>query len=144
MPAGQLFINGKDAFLHWGVSFSDTALSALMTPPTNKDYIVNESRLEHGQRLLNLNPMTAGREVTLEMHIKAKNDADFLDKYSRFCNVLAQGQMNIKTSFQPNVVYKMYYVSCAQFSEFYLRLAKFQLKLKEPNCNDRTEDETEE
>ena len=140
MPAGQLYINGQDAFETWGISLSDSALSALMTPPPMKDRIVNESRLEHGQRMLNELPKKAHREVTLEMHLKAKTQSQFFTRYNDFCeNVLATGEVNISTSFQPNVVYKMFYSSCTQFSEFMLGIAKFSLKLVEPNTNDRSD-----
>lgn len=35
---GELYINGKDAYLTWGISMDDTSLSELMTPPANKAY----------------------------------------------------------------------------------------------------------
>ena len=39
MPQEELFINGKDAYTTWGISMDDTALSALMTPAPNKEFI---------------------------------------------------------------------------------------------------------
>lgn len=49
MPQEELFINGKDAYTTWGISMDDTALSALMTPAPNKEFIENKSRMEHGK-----------------------------------------------------------------------------------------------
>ena len=46
---GELFINGKDAYLEWGIGLENGALLTLMTPPPNKDLIENKSRLEHGK-----------------------------------------------------------------------------------------------
>ena len=135
--SGQLYINGNDAYTTWGISLSDTAISALLTPPSLKERITNESRLEHGQRVLNDSPRKAHREVTLDMHMTAKSKAEFLTRYAAFCEVLAAGQVNIVISQQPNVIYKMLYVSCTQYSEFHIKLAKFSLKLIEPNTNDR-------
>ena len=137
MPAGLLYINGNDAYTTWGISLSDTAMSALMTPPAPKDRITNESRLEHGRRVINDNPKKAAREVTLDMHMTAASSADFLTRYAAFCSVLADGQLNITTAYQPNVTYKMLYVSCTQYSEFLFKVAKFSLRLLEPNPNDR-------
>lgn len=138
MPVGELFINGSDAYSTWGISLSETALSALMTPSSVKERVANESRLEHGKRVVNTNVKTAFREVTLEMHLTAQSKAEFLTRYANFCSVLEQGQLNIRTSYQQGVVYKMLYVSCSQFSEFNLRLAKFSLRLLEPNTKDRS------
>ena len=138
MPVGELYINGYDAFSTWGISLSETALSTLMTPSPVKDRVTNESRLEHGKRVLNTNVKTAYRDVTLEMHLTAQSKAEFLTRYASFCSILEQGALNIRTSYQQGVVYKMLYVSCSQFSEFNLRLAKFTLRLLEPNTKDRS------
>ena len=48
----ELFINGDDAYEKWGVSLGESALSELMTPPANKAFIENESRLQHTSRML--------------------------------------------------------------------------------------------
>ena len=47
----ELRINGKDAYTTWGISMDNNALSELMTPSSNKTFIENESRLEHGKRV---------------------------------------------------------------------------------------------
>ena len=39
----ELFINGKDAYVEWGISMDNTSLSALMTPAPNKAFIESES-----------------------------------------------------------------------------------------------------
>lgn len=137
MPAGVLYINGNDAYTTWGISLSDTAVSALITPPALKDRVTNESRLEHGRRVINDNPKKMAREVTLDMHMTAASSTEFLTRYAQFCNVLENGQLNITTTYQPNVTYKMLYLSCTQYSEFHRQLAKFSLRLLEPNTNDR-------
>lgn len=137
MPAGVLYINGNDAYTTWGISLSDTAVSALITPPALKDRITNESRLEHGRRVINDNPKKMAREVTLDMHMTAASSTEFLTRYAQFCSVLENGQLNITTAYQPNVTYKMLYLSCTQYSEFHRQLAKFSLRLLEPNTNDR-------
>lgn len=136
----ELYINGKDAYETWGVSLEDGAVSALMTPPTMKDFVSNTSRLEHGKRIVALNPKYDSRELTLEMHLCAKTKSDFLTKYGKFCDeVLATGVVHIQTVHQPNVTYHCTYNSCTQFSAFLSGIAKFSLKLTEPNPANRTD-----
>lgn len=46
---GDLIINGKDAFITWGVRMGDGFLDAIDGFNEMKDYIENESRIEHGK-----------------------------------------------------------------------------------------------
>lgn len=137
MPKGELFINGKDAFVEWGISLESSALSALMTPPPNKELISNESRQEHGKRVVASNGMIDSRDINIPFHIKARNQDEFFLRYTSFCNELASGVLEIRTKYMPNVLYRTNYLSCSQFTEYRLGLAKFTLKLNEPNPNDR-------
>ena len=134
---GQLFINNKDAYTTWGLSMDTSSLSALMTPAPNKEFIENSSRLEHGKRVISSNPKVDARDITLTINLTAKNEQQFFDRYLSFCSELETGVLNIKTSFQPNVVYKMIYLSCSQFTQFMRGIASFSLKLNEPNPKDR-------
>lgn len=49
---GDLFINGKDAWSTWGVRMGDSFLDAIDGFNQMKDYIEDESRLEHGKRII--------------------------------------------------------------------------------------------
>lgn len=138
MPKGQLLINGQDAYLKWGVFLGDTAVSTLMTPAPNKDYVSNSSRLSDGKTVDVSNSKKMERDITLIFHMRADTEEKFLANYEDFCeNVLAKGEIVIHTSFLPKVWYKCTYVSCTQFSEFFRELASFSLKLNEPNPADR-------
>lgn len=137
MPAGQLYINGNDAYTLWGVSLSDGAKAVLMQPVALKERVVNESRLEDGKRYINTASKVASREFTLEMHMTSSSWSDYLAKYAAWNEMLKNGTLNIATSWQAGVVYKCLYVSCAQFAE-YGGLAKFAIRLVEPNPADRT------
>ena len=136
---GELFINGEDAYLQWGISMDDTSLSELMTPPANKAFIENESRLQHGKRVVVANPKLDQRNLTLQINLTAPTEEQFFVRYSNFCKVLATGVLHLKTKYQPGVVYKTIYLSCGQFSQFMRGIGKFSLKLNEPNPNDRKE-----
>lgn len=52
------FINGRNIWSTWGAELMDGALEAILTPPPVKDYIENDSRLEHGIQITHC-PMIA-------------------------------------------------------------------------------------
>lgn len=135
---GNCMINGKDAKLEWGLSLSDGGLSALMTPPPNKAYVSNKSRLEHGARTISDNAKMDERSITIPFHIIAKSKAEFYAKYESFCEELAKGTLDIEIVYQPNKVYHLLYNSCSQFGEYSQEMAKFSLKVTEPNPSNRT------
>lgn len=138
MPQGQLTINNNDAYNQWGVSLTDTALSALMQPLAMKDDIVNESRLESGRRHASIGAYVQEREINLPIHITARTTAIYLDRLAAFRAVLeAGGTVRISTSFEQGVVYRCRYVSCTQFTQFYAGAAKLMLRLVEPDPSDR-------
>ena len=134
---GDLFINGKDAYDEWGMFLDETSLSSLMTPAPNKEFIKNSSRLEHGKRVITSNPMKDERNLVLQVCFTAQTEDLFFKRYVSFCKELDTGVLTIKTKYQPDVMYKTIYVSCNQFSQFMRGIAKFSLKLIEPNPNDR-------
>lgn len=137
MPRGNLTINGKDAYATWGLIINGSALSTLMTPAPTKDYITSSSRLESGARADYGNVRIASREVTITFYISAKSETDFLAKYASFCEELKLGLLVLHTTFQPDVYYRMRYVSCSQFSEYNMELAEFALKLTEDDPTNR-------
>lgn len=140
MLKGQLYINGKDAYLTWGIFLDETALSALMTPAPNKEYVTNKYRTKNGKEVFKYNPRLDERDITLPINMTAKDTDTFMTNYARFCEeVLAKGELVIRTRFQPNVWYRCIYLSCTQFSQCIREMAKFSLKLNEPDPSDRGE-----
>lgn len=140
MPSGQLTINGYDAYDTWGISMDSSALSTLMTPPPMKDFVENKSRLQHGKRVVTDSPMTDERTVTLTFNLTASTETEFFSRYESFCEQLATGVLEVVTSFQPDVMYRLNYISCSQFTQYMRGVAQFTLKVCEPNCNDRSND----
>lgn len=135
----ELFINGKDAYVEWGISMDNTSLSALMTPAPSKAFIENESRLEHGKRVVIVNPKMDARNLTLQINLTASSEKQFFTRYTNFCKELATGVLDIETKYQPGIVYKTIYQSCSQFSQFMRGIGKFSLKLNEPDPSNRVE-----
>ena len=135
-----LYINGKDAYKEWGVTLvNSSSLSALMTPPAVKDRISNESSLEHGTRYITDNTAKISkREISLALQFSAPSEDIFLVRYNSFCKELTEEWINIYTSFDTATLYKCLYQSCSQFTQYQRGIAKFTLKLVEPNPTDRT------
>lgn len=140
---GEFYINGKDAYTEWGISMDTSSLSALMTPPPMKSYVENTSRLEHGKRVVTANPKVDERSITLTFNLTAKTKESFFERYSGFCDELKKGTLAIKTKYQEGVEYKTVYQSCTQFTQFMQGIAKYSLKLTEPNPEDREATTTE-
>ena len=137
MLKGQLKINGKDAYLTWGISMDDTSLSALMTPPPVKQYITNDDRIRHGKEYLHTPVYVESRDLTLQLNLTAKDEEQFFARYASFCDVLAKGVLDIETSYQKGIIYHCVYQSCSQFSQFMRGIGKFVLKITEMNPNNR-------
>lgn len=141
MPKGQLFINGVDVS-EFGMSMDSSALSALMSPPPKKDWVTNAVRGEAGERYLKSDvPKCGKRELSLTFNLVAPDEETFFERYAKLCALLDGGVLNLRTSFQPSVVYRCVYVSISQFSEFRREMASFALSLVEPDPTDRKLDE---
>lgn len=135
----EVYINGKDAYTTWGISFDTSSLSTLMTPAPLKSFAENKCRLVAGKAVITENPQTDERQITLTFNMTAKDESQFLTRYGSFCEELKKGTLNIRSKYQPDVTYKMIYLSCGQFTQFMRQIASFSLKLNEPDPTDRTE-----
>lgn len=135
---GELFINGKDAYTEYGMSLEDGAISALLTPPSLKEFVENESRIENGKKIIVGYPVYDARDISLAFHIVAPTKEAFFAQYQALCAVLQKGIVKIKTKYQADAIYKFVYNSCTQFSQYSFGIAKFTLKLTEANPADRT------
>ncbi len=139
---GDVKINAADAFERYGINLEDGALSTLMTPSPMKEFIESKSRVRHGKSVIAKEPKYDSREITLPFHLIAKSKDEFFEKYNLFCEeVLAKGKFELRTKYQPGVVYRLVYLSCTQFRQFMQEIAVFSLKVEEPNPADRAEEE---
>lgn len=132
--------NWEDLYDVYHISLSETALSRLMTPTANKEYTENESALQHGKRVIRdvNDTKKKDRNFSLELNVYGGSEAEFLQNYGNFCtSILDKGFFDIKTVYQPNVVYRLTYLDCTQFEEFRLRLGKYTLNVNEPDPTNR-------
>ena len=129
----------------WGVFFSETSVTNLMTPAPKKKYITNKSALSHGKQVLTNSgnvPKTDERDVQLTFGLRAKSLAQFLMQYRSFVNELKKGVIDLtlhitEGSTYYKETYYLNYVSCNQYAEYNGRLAKFVIKFNEPNPENR-------
>ena len=132
-------INGIDVKSRYGITLAESGLAALRKPAPIKKFIESKSRLEHGKRVVCKNPYLDERSLLLPINMSASSTSDFLTKYGMFVSeILETGSLNIIVSSQPNIVYHCIYEDCQQYTEYAQQIAKFILKLTEPNPKDRT------
>lgn len=138
---GDLFINGKDAWSTWGVRMGDSFLDAIDGFNEMKDYIENESRLEHGKRVITDNAKVDSREITLQFTIEGSSESDYRSKKKSFQTELEKGAVNIKVPVLGNEVYKLVYLGKSVSYGLSLDrcFGKVSSKFEEPNPMDRSE-----
>lgn len=129
-------LNGFDAFDKYGVSFPPSAINAIMTPASLKEFVTNESRDEDGSRVIFHNPRQAQRELTIEMHLHASSLRELIQRYKQLIRIFESGMFTIELERNPGDIYHFIYESCNSFS-MGEKLAKFALKLIEPNPTNR-------
>lgn len=138
---GDLIINGKDAFSTWGVRMGNGFLDAIDGFNQMKDYIENESRLEHGKRIITDNARVDSREITLQFTIEGDSESDYRTKKKAFQTELEKGAVSIKVPVLGSEVYKLVYLgkSVSYGLSFDRRFGKVSSKFEEPNPADRSE-----
>lgn len=138
---GDLFINGKDAFSTWGVRMGDGFLDSIDGFNQMKDYIENESRLEHGKRVITDNAKVDSREITLQFTIEGSSKSDYRSKKKSFQAELEKGTVNIKIPALGSEIYKLIYLGKSlSYGLSYDRcFGKISSKFCEPNPMDRSE-----
>lgn len=138
---GDLFINGKDALETWGARMGDSFLDSIDGFNEMKDYIENESRLEHGKRVITDNAKVDSREITLQFTIEGSSESDYRSKKKAFQTELEKGAVNIKVPVLGNEVYKLIYLGKSVSYGLSLDrcFGKISSKFEEPNPMDRNE-----
>lgn len=139
--SGDLIINGKDAWTTWGVCMGDGFLDVIDGFNEMKDYIEDESRLEHGKRMITNNAKVSSREITLQFTIEGGSESDYRTKKKAFQAELEKGIVNIKIPDIGTDVYRLVYLG--KNVSYGLSLdrcfGKISSKFCEPNPMDRSE-----
>lgn len=134
----KIFINKIDVKERYGIILSSGGFSALRKPSPMKQYIESKSRLEHGKRVIVKNPKVDERSLVLPILLIANSMTDFTTKYDQFCTeILETGKLEIQVDTNPDIIYRCIYEDCQQYTEYVGEMAKFMLKLTEPNPKNR-------
>lgn len=138
---GDLLINGKDAFSTWGVRMGDGFIDAIDGFNEMKDYIENESRLEHGKRVITDNAKVDSREITLQFTIEGSSESDYRAKKKAFQTELEKGAVNIKIPALGDEIYKLIYLgkSISYGLSLDRCFGKVSSRFEEPNPMARSE-----
>lgn len=136
---GELFINGKDAWLEWGVNMGEGFLGAIDSFVPMKEMIENDSRLEHGKRVLVYNPKMASREMTLHFTVKGNSETDFRVKRRAFEQELQKVNVEVVVPALGEEVYRLIYLgkSVSYAMNVARTFCTISSKFEEPNPSDR-------
>ena len=132
-------VSWYDAFVRYGISFEDGAISALMSFPSMKENVENKNRLIHGKRVLHGKARFDEADYTLPFHIVARNREDFFEKYNAFkSEVLSHGYFALRSAYIPDETFRLEYQSCTQLTQYRGEMAVFNLKVNEPEPTNRS------
>lgn len=117
----------------------DGFLDALDSPCEMKDYIENESRLEHGKRVVTSNAKVKSREITLAFTITGTSETDYRTKKKAFETELYNGNVDISVSILGSDVYHLIYIgkSVSYGLSLGRSFGKMSAKFEEPNPTNR-------
>lgn len=138
--AAELLINGKDAYLTWGVRMSDNFLDALGVAAPLKEFIENKSRTEHGKRVIVSNPKLDERDLTLAFTIEGSTLSEYQRNKTSFYQELYKGKIDIQVPKNGDEVYHLLYLGkSSTYSQSLDRtFGKILSKFNEPNPDNRT------
>lgn len=143
-----LFINGKDTYTEYGVYLAEEKqgdhknYDSLMKPAKAKEHLAVSFRETDGETYPDkLTPALDARDIELRFAIVAPDTATFLTRYSRFIQLLKQGDNGWLTLRFPELgdkVFKVYYKESTewkQLTHFENKevAATIKVKFREPN-----------
>ena len=137
---GDLIINGVDAYVQWGVCMGDNFIDNIEAALSLKDYISNESRIEHGKRVITDKKLIkiASRDITLQFHIMGGTAEEYRTNKKAFeQDVLYGGAVDIQIPSRGSEVYHLLYTGKQVTFAQTLSECKLAAKFEEPNPMNR-------
>lgn len=132
----ELFLNGKDAWVEYGIDMLFGAYAALICPAAAKEYVTNEARTDHGKEYAE-GMRFDERSIALPLGIRAKDRDEFYTRFTKFVKeVCAAGDIAISTGYDENIYYCKY-KSVTALTEYNGRKGTFVLNLIEANPMNR-------
>ena len=102
-----------------------------------KDRAKNKSRMRHGEEAAGSLEKKDSRSLSLPFSITARTNAEGLQYYNALCQALDAGEIVLWSKYTPNEYYRLHYMSCTSFTNFYTSMFKFTLKFEEYNPANR-------
>lgn len=109
----------------------------LYAPLEMKEYISNESRLEHGKRVFSTPARYKSRSLSLEFNITASTTADLKSRYNAFLNALYTGEITLVASEFGNEVFHLIYTGKSPSYDNGKCACKVKVGFDEPNPGNR-------
>lgn len=138
----ELRINGSNTlYKDYGLRMGEGFIDALTEPLSLKDNVENESRLEHGKRVIvESSPKFQSREVTLDFTLAGSSASDLLAKKNAFLALVYKGAITVEIPKVSSEVYHLIYKG--KGSEYAMstdrRFCHMMLKFEEPDPSRRT------
>lgn len=108
LPA--LRINGSNTLAQdLGLRMGEGFLNALTAPLETKDHIFNESRLEHGKRLVLIPSRFKPREIDLDFTLTGSAPEDLRNKQNTFLSIIYEGEITLQIPQVSDEVYHLIY-----------------------------------
>ena len=134
----DFYINGNGAYTTYGVRMGSGFIDALEAGLQLKDPIENDSRLEHGVRML-VSTKIAKRNVTLKFNIHGSTQAAFLTNKKAFETALYNGLVNIQIAGRTEVYHLVYSGKSVTYNHSYNgKFGVWTAQFTEPNPSNRT------
>ena len=135
---GQATINGTDIG-DFGAALVKGAYEALLTPPPTKAYVQNDSRLQHGKRVIVENADDVkfdSREVSFTVFFEGNTRGAYLSGLSGFVTAITRGLIEFHCT-TLGITFKLLYLSCSKGKDYGLNAGTYTFRFLEPNPNDR-------
>lgn len=128
----------EDIFVTYGVSFLKGSYLQLLRKGATKPYVSNDSRLQHGTRML-AKPEYAklnSRNIQVTILLEANSRSEYVNRIEAFTQKITQGFFYLKI---PSIyrVFRLVYTDMKIKQEFRDNRTTFTLEMIEPNPDDR-------
>mgnify|MGYP007069878295 CR=1 FL=1 len=120
-----------------GVKPGSKFRESLYAPLEMKDYIYNESRLEHGRRVLSTTPRYKSRSLTLEFTITAASSADLVTRTNALYSALYAGDVAIAPTEYGTEVFHLIYTGKSPTYDHGTYACKVKVGFDEPDPSNR-------
>lgn len=135
----NIYINGEEAFATYGVVMGTGFIDALEGGCPLKDPIENDSRREHGVRML-VSTRLNKRTVTLKFNIHGESREEYLANKRRFEGVLLGGIVDIRIAGRDETYHLVYSGKSVTYHHSYNGVfGTWTASFTEPDPSNRTE-----